>query len=195
MIPSPWSVAIEYFHLVRNGFNPPVSGPGRERVMATVLYSTEINALSVFLHAVTAPDVAFNRGRGPNAILEFWRLSSFHHKTLGFRLVRLERGANGLVVAFADGSTTTTKKMLRTALPHLVREAKWSAIATKLVGLRLVIPSTTTFGWDNEVARIVSVHYETDMLTPLLKLLDNLENVSIVLNSAIDVQYWSRLDQ
>lgn len=144
-----------------------------------------------------APDVQFNAGYGVEAALENWRLVSLHHEHLEVDLERVERGAEGSVIAHMNGITTSTVKMLRMAFPNYNdndEEEKQGPIAEKLLGQRLVVPSGISFRFDDTNTRVVGAHYEADMMTPLLRLLRSVEDTSRVLSSALDIHHWSNDD-
>ncbi|GMF28760.1 unnamed protein product [Phytophthora fragariaefolia] len=76
--------------------------------------------------------------------------------------------------------------MLRRALASVVvgsMSDRWPTVAWKLLDQRLVIPGTVHFKWDEAKHQFASVYYEIDMLAPLTKVLGNLEDVCMVLNS------------
>ncbi|KAL3670992.1 hypothetical protein V7S43_004177 [Phytophthora oleae] len=131
------------------------------------------------------PNVAFNNGYGVDAVLENWRFRSAHYEKIEVRLVRLEQGAENLLVAYLSNLTTVTETMLRQSLS--CGDGTVPAFAWKLLGRQLEVPTCVHFRWSNNEIRFASAHYEADMLTPLFKLLGNLEDASIVLNSTLGI--------
>jgi hypothetical protein len=66
--------------------------------------------------------------------------------------------------------------------PHLVegKATRLSSIADKLLGQRLVIRGSVRFDWDSGSSRVTRLISQGDMLSPLLQLLGNLDDVSLV---------------
>ncbi|OWZ21145.1 hypothetical protein PHMEG_0004336 [Phytophthora megakarya] len=119
---------------------------------------------------------------------------SLHHENFSYNLESVQRGAGGCVMAYMNGITTISKKMLLMAFPDIQKGdngAKLASLAAKLLGQQLVVPGELCFHFDDTNSRIVSARYEADMLTPLLKLLQDVEEASIVLNSALGIHHWS----
>ncbi|EGZ08017.1 hypothetical protein PHYSODRAFT_374496, partial [Phytophthora sojae] len=54
-----------------------------------------------------------------------------------------------------------------------------------LLGQRLVVVTTTRFEWDEANGRINSVYSTNDIVTPLLKILGNLEDVARVMKKPL----------
>ncbi|OWZ12207.1 hypothetical protein PHMEG_00014672, partial [Phytophthora megakarya] len=95
---------------------------------------------------------------------------------------RIEHEREDIILAFQTGYSTITKQTLRNGFPHLVDGDILSPIANKLLGRRLVVSTVGRFEWDASVGRIVRIHYAPDLVTALLKLLGNLEDVACVLH-------------
>ncbi|KAL3659167.1 hypothetical protein V7S43_015746 [Phytophthora oleae] len=129
-----------------------------------------------------APNVAFDDGYEVDAVLDNWRSRLVHHEKIQVRLVRLEQGPGNLLLAYLIISEVIPRKALLHCLGDEAPEFAW-----KLLGLELEVPTCVHFRWDEQERRFVSVHYEADMLTPLLKLLGNLEDASAVLNSPLGI--------
>ncbi|KAE8882377.1 hypothetical protein PF005_g1030 [Phytophthora fragariae] len=185
---TPWKMLVEYFRFFRTGLDVP------EQILhpTSPLCLDENHAQKKFLQMAMASDIAFNRGYGVDAMLEDWRVLTLHHKQHEIRLVRLDHDVDGMVVATLNNSTTITENMLRSSLPDLMCGGdpnKWHPLVRKLLEQCFMIPATVRFEWDDTRNRFVSAHYEADMLTPLLKLLGNLEDASIVLNSTLGIHY------
>ncbi|POM75646.1 Hypothetical protein PHPALM_7221 [Phytophthora palmivora] len=100
-------------------------------------------------------------------------------------------GTNSLI------ATTTTRIIISYAtlqyvFPHLnsdnmggINGGQWSSLASKMLRQRIVVHSSVRFDWDSAHAQIVSIHSQSDLLTPLLHLLGNLEDVSHVFDKAL----------
>ncbi|GMF10734.1 unnamed protein product [Phytophthora lilii] len=190
---TPWEIVVEYFRLFRKGFKPSL--PVAELSSAnSALYQDKSYVQVQFFQAVVAPDVQVDAGFGVQTALEDWRLVTLHHENLVYDLVRMEKRGDDCVFAEMNGIITITENMLDMALADItVNEGKnkWKTLASKLLGQRLVVPSTMYFCWSKTNTRIVRAHYEADMLTPLLKLLRSMEDTACVLNSALNIHHFS----
>ncbi|ETI29778.1 hypothetical protein F443_02868 [Phytophthora nicotianae P1569] len=135
-----------------------------------------------------APNVAFNNGYGVDAVMYHWSFHSQQHEKAELLLTRLEQGSDNAVVAFFDNSTTITENMLRNSLLIVANgggESELPSFAWKLVGHRLNFRIIVRFVWDNENNRFKSAYYQADMLTPLIKVLGNIQDASTVLSSTL----------
>ncbi|KAG6953777.1 hypothetical protein JG688_00012653 [Phytophthora aleatoria] len=57
-------------------------------------------------------------------------------------------------------------------------------IAAKLLGQRLVMCGSVSFTWDSSTHQVVGLISQADMVSPLLQLMGNIEDVSNVLSNA-----------
>ncbi|KAG2782336.1 hypothetical protein PC129_g4628 [Phytophthora cactorum] len=174
-----WSVAVEYFRLFRHGFRSPPD---------------PLNAFALkFLRLSMAPDVTTGFEYGPEALLENWKRFSLCFDDVRVQLRRLETGdaVDSLVVSTIT-SITISSDTLRQAFPHLnsdgqagVRGGEWSPLVAKLLDRRLVVQGSVSFDWDSKTDRVTRVMTQLDMLTPMLRLLGSLEDVSRVFENAL----------
>ncbi|KAL3659166.1 hypothetical protein V7S43_015745 [Phytophthora oleae] len=187
----PLKVVVEYFRLFNSGFNPiaPVS---ELCSVESGFHHDPAYVQTQFFQTVMMPNVLCNAGYGVETALEDWRLVSAHHEKLSYNLDRVERRPGRSVVAYMTGITTITEKMLLMAFSDLSEGSKWTPLAAKLLGRRLEVPNEIFFHFDDSNSRVVSARYIADMLTPLLKLLESVEEAAIVLNSALDIHHWSK---
>ncbi|KAE9261077.1 hypothetical protein PR003_g34086, partial [Phytophthora rubi] len=111
------------------------------------------------------------------------RLLSLYHDDVHVQLQRLEQIGDDSLRAVTTTSVTITKNTLRFVYPHL--DSEHSALAAKLLNQRLVMRGTVHFDWDNTSGRVVRVKSKVDVLTPMLRLLGSLENVSTVFEMAM----------
>ncbi|KAF4139153.1 hypothetical protein GN958_ATG11671 [Phytophthora infestans] len=81
---------------------------------------------------------------------------------------------------------------MRTVFPHLNSDGRggieggiWSSLGCKLLNQRLVMRGSVYFDWDSTVDCVARIQSQSDMLTPLLRLLGTLEDVSLVFQSAL----------
>ncbi|KAL3659825.1 hypothetical protein V7S43_015127 [Phytophthora oleae] len=164
--PTMWTLASEYFR----HFNYYVSSPGALGPTA-----------STFLHEMMAPDVLVGSLVGVEAALENWRLLTLYFEDVRMELKDMKMPASDTLVAGTTTSVSITNKTLRHAFPHLISDGgKLSPLATRLLGERLVMKGTVLFRWDSSTDKVVKLHSQTDMLTPILNLLNSLEDVSHV---------------
>lgn len=99
-------------------------------------------------------------------------------------LVRLDLGSDDGLVATVRSATTLSERALRHGFPHLFNSGQWTDIGRRLLGKRLVMDGAVNFVWSEEKGRVVSLQYSADMLTPMLQLLGNLEDVARVFAGA-----------
>ncbi|OWZ10665.1 hypothetical protein PHMEG_00016452 [Phytophthora megakarya] len=179
-----WSTAVEYFRLFRFGVHPSTS-------VAPLHASTEkVSRIDRqvqwdFLLATMAPDVTDGTVVGLDAVMETWEFTALCFPDLRVDLVRLENGPNDSIVATTQQNLTISKMLLRYGFPHLSRpESKCSHIVDKLIGQQILIRSAVHFKWDSKNDRVRSFVFKSDMVTPLLHLLGNLEDVAHVFSKA-----------
>ncbi|KAG7388573.1 hypothetical protein PHYPSEUDO_012210 [Phytophthora pseudosyringae] len=120
-----------------------------------------------FLRATMATDVLFNAGRGLESVSRNWK-----YFTLWFRDVEVE--LNGLKKGGYSRSCAARKE-----------GTAGSPLADKLLGQRIVMRGVTRFDWDAGYGRVTSVTSESDMLTPMLRILGSLEDVSRVFKGSL----------
>ncbi|KAF1787580.1 hypothetical protein JG687_00013634 [Phytophthora cactorum] len=175
---TPWNIVAEYFALFRHGFNS----------FSTASVVSEPSPSSkqlMFLLGTMASSVMVKSGSGIPAMLGIWRSISRRYDGLDVRLVRLENDPEGSFIATTKCYFTITQSMLLQEFPHLVtEEGKLPPLAEKLLGQQIVLPSGARFDWDESTGRMAAVtgrNFKAEMLTPLLKILGNLEDVAFVL--------------
>ncbi|OWY99302.1 hypothetical protein PHMEG_00029713 [Phytophthora megakarya] len=177
-----WSIALEYFRIFHYGL------PATSQFMT---YSTmEPCAQLDFVQNSMAPDVVFNGERGPEAVIKSWGCLSHWFKDISVDLDRLTKGPAGSVIASTVTTVTITEQTLRQVFPRLwMLDGRGgclvSTLVNKLRGQRLVMRGSTHFEWDGGYGRVICVRTMADMLTPLLELLGNVEDVARVFNEAL----------
>ncbi|OWZ22240.1 hypothetical protein PHMEG_0003079 [Phytophthora megakarya] len=138
-----------------------------------------------FLNAAMDPDVTDGTVVGVNAIMESWERMSLCFPGIEIEPTCLENGSDGGIVATARQHTTINENMLLYAFPHLIQECgEYSKLVNKLLGRHILIRGSVCFKWDKENGRMSSFVFKADLLTPMLRLLDNLEDVSHVFSKA-----------
>ncbi|KAG6623797.1 uncharacterized protein IUM83_01965 [Phytophthora cinnamomi] len=180
---TPFNVAAEWFRLFRYGLNGYVpraelynpSGSGgpcgsitqREFVLATM---TE--------------DVAVHAGRGIDALLEGWRLASITWPDFDVQVLRCEIGPGDSVVITCKISVVIAENTLRHVFPNLGECKRGKVLASKLLGQAFVINSSTVFQWNKKQRRIESVLHNSDLFTPMMEFLANLDDLAFVFGDA-----------
>jgi hypothetical protein len=166
---SVWGVATEYFRLFRFGL-PASSG----------------TAQLSFVRNTMSSELVFNAGRGPEAMTRNWRWLSLWFQDVELGLEGLDKRAAGSLIAGTTTSVTITERTLRNVFPHLSNdEFGDTAFAKKLLNQRIVMCGSTCFEWDAALGRVTSVSSQSDMLTPMLRLLGSLEGVARVFEKAL----------
>ncbi|KAF4041737.1 hypothetical protein GN244_ATG06056 [Phytophthora infestans] len=162
-----WSVTTEYFRLFRYGLK--TTG------------ATESSAQQDLLRNAMAPDVAYNAGRGPEAMLRSWKCSSMWFQDVELEPERLVKTRHSIVAE----TTTRVERTLRNVFPHLSGSKKGRALGDKLLNQRLVMRGSVRFEWDPVYCRMASVMSQSDVLGPVLRLLGDLEDTSYVFEKAL----------
>ncbi|OWZ13633.1 hypothetical protein PHMEG_00013008 [Phytophthora megakarya] len=129
---------------------------------------------------------------GAESEMEKWRQISLCFDDIRVDLERLEMPDANVVVASTTMRVSISATTFRYAFPHLhcceeigVEGGKWSRVALKLLGKCIVVRGSSRFYWDNTSNRIGSVDIEGDLLTPMLSVLGNLEDVSCLFDRAL----------
>uniref|UniRef100_H3GHJ4 BZIP domain-containing protein n=1 Tax=Phytophthora ramorum TaxID=164328 RepID=H3GHJ4_PHYRM len=179
---SAWSVAAEYFRLFQYGIRQHTSTLQADQGAQSSVYGR-------FLRSTVAPDVVFNSESGQEAMLTSWRSLSLWFKDVELELEGLEKAGLDSVVATTITSATITQQTLQCVFPHLRADTTGasarSRLADKLLGQRIAMRGSMRFFWDRESRRVERVMGQSDMLTPMLRLLGNLEDVSVVFEGAL----------
>ncbi|OWZ01137.1 hypothetical protein PHMEG_00027540 [Phytophthora megakarya] len=168
---SVWSVATEYFRLFRFG------------IQASSATSHSDTPTQVeFVRKTMTPDVVFNASYGPEAILKSWKCLSLCFDDVEAELEELKKSGESMI-ATTTTKVTITERTLRNVFPHLVNER--CELAMKLLNQRLEVRGSVRFAWDPVYCRVSGVLSQSDLLTPLLRLLGSLEDTSRVLEKAL----------
>lgn len=169
-----WSVAIEYFCIFRHG-----------------MPESHASALD-FLHTTMAPDLDTGAISGIEELIRKWRVFTQLFPDVHTQLESLRRVANNSLIARTCSSITLTRQSLQDAFPSLrndggAQNKRRENIVARLLGQRVVMHGSVRFDWDsvsNRVVRLYSIADILSPLSPLLHLLGNLEDVSIVFRDA-----------
>ncbi|GMF40787.1 unnamed protein product [Phytophthora lilii] len=180
-----WNVAVEYFRLFRFGVRPPaaseqVSSPER------MLCPTQPKVQRAFLHATMASEVTDGAVCGVEAIMNSWARMSLCYPGIVIDLKSIESSSPESIIAFTKQNATISKERIRIAFLHLYGTGdEYSTLAEKLLGQHIAINGSVHFEWDNTCDRVGRFEFKADMLTPLLRVLGNLADVSRVFDNAL----------
>ncbi|KAG7394525.1 hypothetical protein PHYBOEH_005050 [Phytophthora boehmeriae] len=169
-----WSVVVEYFRMFRYGFRSP----------SDELYGFVLSSLRLTM----APDVTDGEICGVDALVGNWKLFSLSFDGVQFELERMERCGAGSLIAITTTTVTISSNSLESLFPHLVSnmtsDTDGAVLATKLLGQRFVMRGSVRFDWDDIHKQVASMQTQADLLTPVLRLLGNLQDVSRVFEGA-----------
>ncbi|KAF4139195.1 hypothetical protein GN958_ATG11555 [Phytophthora infestans] len=168
--PTSWALASDYFRQL----NYYVSSPEK-------LYKSAFK----FIHEFMAPGAEDSSSFEADEWLKNWRLSATYFEDVHMEVKGMKTPTSDTLIAGTTTSMTITSNTLRLAFPHLNRDGvggtkggAWSPLASKLLGKRLVMCGSVIFRWDSSTGKAMSIHSQADMITPMIKLLGTLEDVS-----------------
>uniref|UniRef100_H3GX48 BZIP domain-containing protein n=1 Tax=Phytophthora ramorum TaxID=164328 RepID=H3GX48_PHYRM len=153
---SVWDIALRYFEIFRFG----LQGSSLQSQSSTTSSSSQLD----FVLTTLAPDVEHNAGRGVETMMRSWWCLSHWFGRFDLELEGLMKGNNSSLDATTTTSVTITEQTLRK---------------------RIVMRGSVHFQLDNANGRVTSVTAQSDMLTPMLRLLGDLEDVSCVFEKAL----------
>ncbi|OWZ03712.1 hypothetical protein PHMEG_00024507 [Phytophthora megakarya] len=170
-----WSVLTEYFRLFRFGVKP--SG----HVAAENMYPIDPQAQHNFLLKTMAPDVTNGIMGGVDGVMKIWEHESLCFPGLWVDIKCLEDGPDGSIIVTTKHNLTISEATLHYMFPHLIHgDGEYSQLVNKLLGQQLLTHVVVHFEWDSETGRVNSYVSKADIVTPMLRLLGNLEDVSHV---------------
>ncbi|KAG3187897.1 hypothetical protein PC128_g12399 [Phytophthora cactorum] len=140
-----------------------------------------------FLHAAMAPGVLIDTGSGVDALVRNWILFTQWFPDINIQLKQLKQVSEHSLIAFTTTSFTTSTAAMKGAFPHLfqAREANHCAqIAARLRDQHLTLQGSVRFDWDEENKRVIRLHHQVDMVSALVHILGNLEDVATLFNGA-----------
>ncbi|KAE8968258.1 hypothetical protein PR001_g27850 [Phytophthora rubi] len=147
---------------------------------------------SKFLREIMAPDVVDGSSSGGDTQIETWRRFALYFGDVHVELRGMKIPSDDTLVASTMTTVTITRNTLRYAFPHLnsdgdagTQGGDWSPIASRILGQRLVVHGSVLFGWDNTSNKVVRFQTQSNLLTPMLNLLGNLEDVSFIFSKAL----------
>ncbi|OWY97151.1 hypothetical protein PHMEG_00032392 [Phytophthora megakarya] len=142
--------------------------------------STEFIA---FIAKTISSDVVYNSQCGIEAMTRSWCFLRWFGDVKE-ELVNLKKTTANTIEATTRTSVTITQQTLVQVFPHLLRDEDF-ALRSKLLGQRIVMDGSTCFVWGGTEERVTNVIAQSDMLTPVIRLLANWEQVSWVFEKAL----------
>ncbi|KAG6946190.1 hypothetical protein JG687_00016846 [Phytophthora cactorum] len=149
-----------------------------------------ITLVSEFLSATMAPDLDIGARSGIEALTKSWRI--FAHAFPGghIQLESLRQLTSFCLVATTRTSVTLTKQTLQYLFHRLADGSEANSkrrenIFARLLDQRIVMCGSVRFDWDDTSKRVIGLYTHVDMLSPMLTLLGNLEDVSFVFSGAL----------
>ncbi|KAG6616858.1 Protein kinase [Phytophthora cinnamomi] len=171
-----WSAAVEYFSIFEHGLSSSKGLPPK-----SVKY----------LRTVLALDVDTGITSGFESLMACWRIFTLFFPDVHVKLKGLRSIAKHSLVASTFTTITLTKQSLQKVFPQLVDESKGQdshrrkRIISQLLGQRIVMKGSARFHWDNTSKRVDILYSHLDMVSPLLQLLSDIEDVSLIFRGAL----------
>ncbi|KAG3168965.1 hypothetical protein PC128_g19255 [Phytophthora cactorum] len=136
-----------------------------------------------FLHAAMAPDVIIDTASGAHTLMRNRILFTQWFPDVRIQLKQLKQITEHSLIAFTTTSFTISAAAMKGAFPHLFQanEGTRSArVAARLRDQHLVLQSSVCFGWDEESKQVIRIHHQVDLVSVLVHILGNLEDVVLV---------------
>jgi len=182
---SPWTIVGEVFRLLESGFR----SPWRLASSVEMLKHDETRQTLELLQKSFAHDVAMGDLRGLNALMDQWRCYALYFGDPHLELKRVEAVTSGVVSASARFRVTITDFTIRCVFPHLVqanaRKGKALSLSKRLIGQCLDCSCSMTFLFNSTNGRVVRLEPQIGLAPPLLRLLGNTRDLSVVLDRAL----------
>ncbi|KAE8972330.1 hypothetical protein PR003_g22889 [Phytophthora rubi] len=180
---SPWTIVGEVFRLLEDGFR----SPWRLASMEEMMKHADTRQRLAFLEKVFVHNVSMGDLRGINALMDQWRRYSLYFEEPHLELKRVEVIAKGVVSATATFSVTITDFTLRCVLPELATCGGRKTLQLKktLLGKRMECNCSMRFLFDEASGRVVRLEPKIDLVTPMLRILGNIKDVTAVFKYAL----------
>ncbi|ETI41943.1 hypothetical protein F443_12864 [Phytophthora nicotianae P1569] len=165
-----WIVATEYLRIMRRGIS---NGAGNNDIE--------------LLQTTMAPDVLIDTGSGVDALVKKWNLFTQWFPDVRIQLKQLKQITEQSIVALTTTSFTITTRGMQGAFPHLFKAREGSRcaqIAARLRDQHVVLQGSVRFDWDEKSKHVIRLQHQADMMSMLLEMLGNLEDVALVFNGA-----------
>ncbi|KAI9988564.1 hypothetical protein PInf_022001 [Phytophthora infestans] len=134
-----------------------------------------------------SPDILVDTSSGVDALLRKWNLLTQWFPDVSIQVKQLKQTAEHSIVALTTISFTITASAIRGAFPHLfeAREgSRCAQVAARLRDKHLVLTGSVRFDWDMKSKQVILLHHQVDMVSVLVRLLDDLEDVVLVFDGA-----------
>ncbi|KAK1942263.1 hypothetical protein P3T76_006585 [Phytophthora citrophthora] len=184
-----WTVATEYFRLFQHGLHTQYETP---------------TAQLDFLQAMTVPNISAGTVQSVATIVRNWVVFTRFFQDIDMQLQSLKKVDDCVLLASTTVAMTLSRHSLVNLFPHLFYggviqemqgiENRVYGIAKKLIDQRLVLSGSVRFAWNNSTHRVERIDSEFDMMTPLLRLLDSVEDVSFVFNGGLITPSFNVID-
>ncbi|KAK1930298.1 bZIP transcription factor 1 [Phytophthora citrophthora] len=176
-----WNVVVEYFHTFRFGVPVPLPQDEDTADSVQVFGNAEVKHQLAFLRSCMTEDVNLGERVGVDALMDQWHLHASTFSSLYFHLDKIERTTDRFVSVTAALNVTVSGTTLEKVFPLLEDQS----LGSRLLGQRLQFPCSLCFEWDATVCRVSSLETTMNFMTPLLRVLGNLEDVALVLKNAL----------
>ncbi|OWZ04644.1 hypothetical protein PHMEG_00023418 [Phytophthora megakarya] len=132
-------------------------------------------------------DVAHNTSIGVGALIRNWKIITVLFPEIHVELNKLTEVTECSVIANITTTITLSEPSLHSVF--LQPKTKYertlcSWIVTKLQGQRVVMHGSVRFSWCSASNRVIGVHSQTDMMTPLMQILGDIEDFAMLFSNA-----------
>ncbi|KAG1705885.1 hypothetical protein DVH05_002449 [Phytophthora capsici] len=144
---------------------------------------------------MAAPDISAGTVQSVATIVRNWVVFTRFFQDIDMQLQQLKKVEDCSLLATATITISLSRHALGNLFPNVfyggvVRgiqgtESRVFRIAKKLIDQRLVLSGSVRFDWNHSSHRVERIDSEFDMMTPLLQLVGNVEDVSFVFNGGL----------
>ncbi|KAG3242558.1 hypothetical protein PI124_g12626 [Phytophthora idaei] len=166
-----WSVVAEYFRLFRFGVH---EAPFENHS------PSQLDTQLSFLQTSFTTDVAFNASHGVGNMIQNWQQISRWFPGIEMELDRLQKDPTGSLVVTMTTTVCISEQTIRVVFSHLHDSdgnGTRDTLAHQLLDQTLIMRGSMHFEWSDTCHRITRVSSQSDMLTPMVRLLGSLEAV------------------
>ncbi|KAK1934138.1 bZIP transcription factor 1 [Phytophthora citrophthora] len=185
---SPWSIVSNVFRLIETSFRSPWQVTNADEMVQ----NAEARPILAMLQESFAHDVGMGDLNGMDALLEQVRRYALYFCDPKVHLKLVEELVPGVLTATAQFTATVSEFTLRCIFPHLQTprpgddiEDEIRALREKMLGQSLHCSCKMTFMIDEETGRVARLEASFDWMSPLIRLLGNVDDVSSMLNQAL----------
>ncbi|OWY94308.1 Bzip transcription factor [Phytophthora megakarya] len=186
---SPWSIVAEVFHLLESS----IRSPWRLANSHEMKNHKDTRQSLATLEKAFASDVAMGNLTGIDELMNQLRQFSQYFGEPQLKLERIEAMVPGVMAGTAKLHVTVTEHTLRHIFPHLSKQSdvdddvsdKHNSLYDRLLGKRIQCCCSMRFLFDEESGRVVRLETQIDLVPGMLRVLENLMDVSIALEHAL----------